>query len=37
MLHARHVVGRVHHEEQGEGEQVHADQDRHGVEQAAER
>jgi hypothetical protein len=35
-LHARHVVGRVDDEEQREGDQVHPDQDRQGVEQAAD-
>jgi hypothetical protein len=35
-LHARHVVRRVHHEEQGEGEQIHADQDRNRIQQAAD-
>ena len=34
-LHARHVVRRVHHEEQREGEQVHPDEDRHCVKDAA--
>jgi hypothetical protein len=35
-LQARHVVRRIHHEEQGEGEQVHPDQDRDRVQQAAD-
>ena len=35
-LHARHVVRRVHHEKQRKGEQVHPDQDRHGIEDAAD-
>ena len=34
-LHTRHVVRRIHHEEQREGEQVHPDQDRYSVEDAA--
>jgi hypothetical protein len=34
-LHARHVVRRVHDEEQRESDQVHTDQDRQRVEQAA--
>jgi hypothetical protein len=33
-LHARHVVRRIDDEEQREGDEVHPDQDRDGVEQA---
>jgi hypothetical protein len=32
----RHVVGRVHSEEQDEGEKIHADQDQHAVQQPAD-
>ncbi|MCY1367637.1 hypothetical protein D9M69_545810 [compost metagenome] len=32
----RHVIGRVHREEQDEGEEVHAEQDQHAVQQPAD-
>jgi hypothetical protein len=35
QMHARHVVGRVDHEEQEEGDQVDADQNRYRVQRAA--
>ena len=35
-LHARHVVRRIDHEEQAEGEQIDADQERNRIQQAAD-
>ena len=36
QVHTRHVVGAVDDEEQHEGDNIHADQQRHGVEDAAD-
>src|SRR5690606_15269444 len=36
QLHPRHLVGGIHHKKQREGSQVHPDQNRNGVQQAAD-